>query len=112
MDELCATCRFIENHGVCDTCKDDDKYEQKFPQDEEDDECRYLIAPWLLKMSEGLTKGARKHPGASWKTIPPKEHAWRAVRHLLKYIAGDTEDDHLTNASMRIMMAWETDTER
>lgn len=80
-----------------------------FPQDEENDECRYLIAPWLLKVSEGLTAGARKHPGESWRTIPAKEHAWRAVRHILKYIAGDTEDDHLTNASMRIMMAWETD---
>lgn len=80
-----------------------------YPQDQEKDECRYLIPNWLLAMSEGLTKGAVKHPGETWRQIPAKEHAWRAIRHLLKYIAGDKEDDHLTNASMRTMMAWEKD---
>ena len=81
---------------------------EQYPQDQEKDECRYLIPHWLLAMSEGLTRGAVKHPGETWRQIPAKEHAWRAIRHILKYIADDTEDDHLTNASMRVMMAWET----
>ena len=37
-----------------------------------------------------------------------KEHAWRAVRHLIMYLMGDTSDDHLINGSMRAMMAYET----
>lgn len=80
-----------------------------FPQDTEPDECRYLSPEWLLEVSAGLTAGALKHPGETWRSIPAEEHAWRALRHLLKYLAGDREDKHLINASMRVMMAYETD---
>ena len=90
--------------------------EEKYPQDEEQNEYRYIHYGWLDKVAEGLTAGARKHPGETWKKIPAGEHAARALRHLSLYLAGDTSEPHLVNASMRCMMAFamteETENER
>lgn len=79
-----------------------------FPQETENNEYRYLSPAWLDELARGLTAGAKKYPGETWRTIPPKEHAWRAIRHLILYLKGDTGDTHLVNASMRLMMAFET----
>ena len=83
--------------------------EEKFDQDQEENEYRYLSPAWLDEIARGLTKGAVKHPGETWRTIPAREHAWRAIRHLVLYLKGDKADKHLINASMRAMMAFETD---
>lgn len=80
--------------------------EEKYPQDEEQNEYRYIHYGWLDKVAEGLTVGARKHPGETWRKIPAKEHAARVLRHLSLYLAGDTSEPHLVNASMRCMMAF------
>ena len=81
----------------------------EYPQDSEENEYRYLSPAWLDEIARGLTKGAVKHPGETWRKIPAREHAWRAIRHLVLYLKGDTQDKHLINASMRAMMAFETD---
>ena len=77
----------------------------EYPQDQEENEYRFIDAAWLDKVSAGLTAGAVKHPGETWKSIPPEEHAARAIRHLNMYRKGDRSEDHLINASMRCMMA-------
>ena len=82
--------------------------EIQYPQAQEENEFRYLSPAWLDEIARGLTAGAQKYPGETWRQIPPKEHAWRAVRHLILYLKGDTQDTHLINASMRCMMAFET----
>ena len=79
-----------------------------YPQAQEENEFRYLSPAWLDEIARGLTAGAQKYPGETWRTIPAKEHAWRAVRHLILYLKGDKGDTHLINASMRLMMAFET----
>ena len=83
--------------------------ENRFPQDEERDECRYLLKDGLsgvlLEVAEGLTVGARKHPGATWRRIPTEEHLARAFRHILKYCDGDRMEDHLSHIVMRSLMA-------
>lgn len=79
---------------------------EQYPQDEEQNEYRYIDYGWLDKVAAGLTAGARKHPGETWKKIPAREHAARALRHLSLYLAGDTSEPHLVNASMRCMMAF------
>lgn len=79
--------------------------EQKYPQSAETNEYRYIDFEWLDEIAEGLTEGAEKHPGETWRDIPAKEHAARALRHLSMWLAGDREDTHLINASMRCMMA-------
>lgn len=86
--------------------------EQKFPQDEELNEYRYVDCRRLDTVAVGLTAGARKHPGETWKDIPAKEHAARALRHLSLWLAGDQKEPHLVNASMRCMMAWVMDGEK
>ena len=79
--------------------------EQKYPQDEEKNEYRYIDCGWLDEVATGLTTGAKKHPGETWKDIPACEHAARAFRHLSLYLKGDVTEEHLVNASMRCMMA-------
>lgn len=83
-----------------------------YPQDTEEDEYRYIDASWMEAVARGLTAGAKKHPGETWRQIPPEEHASRAMRHLNIYRAGDREDTHLINAAMRCMMAYATEKAR
>lgn len=77
----------------------------EYPQDQEENEYRFIDAEWLDKVAAGLTAGAKKHPNETWKSIPVEEHAARAIRHLNMYRKGDRSEDHLLNASMRCMMA-------
>ncbi|WP_232294889.1 dATP/dGTP diphosphohydrolase domain-containing protein [Selenomonas sp. oral taxon 136] len=79
--------------------------EQKYPQSAEINEYRYIDFEWLDEIAEGLTAGAEKHPGETWRSIPAEEHAARALRHLSMWLAGDRSDSHIINASMRCMMA-------
>lgn len=87
----------------------DEKKNQKFPQDSENNEYRYISAAWLDGIAVGLTAGAVKHPGETWRTIPTDEHLARAMRHINLYRKGDRSELHLVNASMRLMMAAHTD---
>ena len=80
-----------------------------YPQAHEPNEYRYLSPAWLDEIAKGLTAGQEKYPGETWRKIPAKEHAWRAIRHLMLYLKGDKADTHLINASMRCMMCFETD---
>nr|WP_240950769.1 dATP/dGTP diphosphohydrolase domain-containing protein [Selenomonas bovis] len=88
------------------------KSAKSYPQDTEEDEYRYIDAGWLEAVARGLTAGAEKHPGETWRQIPPKEHAARAMRHLNLYRTGDRKDTHLINAAMRCMMAYATEKAR
>ena len=80
--------------------------EQKYPQDEERNEYRYIDSWWLDQVATGLTAGAEKHPGETWRTIPSDEHLSRAMRHINLYRMGDRTEPHIINASMRLMMAF------
>lgn len=80
--------------------------EQTYPQNAEKNEYRYIDFRWLDDVATGLTAGAQKHPGETWRDIPAREHAVRALRHLSLYLAGDRSEPHLINASMRCMMAF------
>ena len=81
---------------------------KEYPQAKEANEYRFIHPKWLDEVAKGLTAGAEKHPGETWRKIPSQEHAARAIRHLNMYIMGDRSDDHLVNASMRVMMAFAT----
>ena len=79
--------------------------QQKYPQDEEQNEYRYISPSWVDAIACGLTAGAKKHPGETWKTITPDEHLSRAMCHINLYRLGDRSEPHIINASMRCMMA-------
>ena len=85
---------------------DEEAMLMNYPQDEEENEYRFIDAEWLDAIAEGLTAGAKKHPNETWKDIPAEEHAARAIRHLNMYRKKDRTEDHLLNASMRVMMAY------
>lgn len=85
---------------------DEEAMLMNYPQDEEENEYRFIDAEWLDAIAEGLTAGAKKHPNETWKDIPPEEHAARAIRHLNMYRKKDRTEDHLLHASMRVMMAY------
>jgi hypothetical protein len=86
----------------------DYKKRTDYPQDTEKNEYRYFSPGWLNEMAEGLTAGAIKHPGETWRQIPAEEHLARAMRHIVMYLAGDRSENHIINASMRCMMARDT----
>jgi len=79
-----------------------------FVQEKERNEYRYIEPKWLDELAKGLTKGAEKYPGETWRQIPAQEHLARAMRHINLYRAGDRNENHLVNASMRLMMAFTT----
>ena len=80
----------------------------EFPQETENNEYRYISPAWLDAIAEGLTNGQRKYPGETWRQIPSAEHLARAMRHINLYRMGDRTEPHIINASMRLMMAFET----
>jgi len=80
----------------------------EFPQDAENNEYRYIVPGWLNEIAIGLTAGAVKHPGETWRGIPCDEHLARVLRHINLYRMGDRSENHLINAAMRIMMAFVT----
>ena len=80
----------------------------EFPQETENNEYRYISPAWLNAIAEGLTNGQRKYPGETWRQIPSAEHLARAMRHINLYRMGDRTEPHIINASMRLMMAFET----
>ena len=82
--------------------------ESEYIQAKEPNEYRYIDARWLDELATALTTGQEKYPGETWREIPPMEHAARAIRHLNLYRAGDMQENHLLNASMRVMMAFVT----
>lgn len=107
-DEYASVRAFVRMKEMERQQEEKEKGTVQYPQDEEPDEYRYIVSAWLDALAAGLTKGARKHPGETWRDIPSFEHAARAMRHLNKFRMGENNEDHLLNASMRCMMAWVT----
>lgn len=79
---------------------------KEYPQAAEANEYRHISPAWLDEIATGLTAGAAKYPGETWRSTPADEHAARAIRDLNLYRMGDRQDNHLINASMRCMMAY------
>ena len=46
-----------------------EKEMNKFPQDSEPNEYRFIQPMWLDKVARGLTAGAVKHPGETWRMM-------------------------------------------
>lgn len=69
--------------------------------------CRVdLICPkTLIRVGQILDAGAKKYGENNWKQIDIPDHLNHALIHILGYLEGNTDDDHLGHAMCRIMFA-------
>ena len=62
----------------------------------------------FLRVGQVFAYGARKYQPGNWRKIAAEEHANHAIIHLLAWLSGDRQDDHLGHAACRAIMAIET----
>ena len=61
-----------------------------------------------LAVAGVLAPGAIKYGENNWRGLPVKDHLNHALVHVMAFLAGDTQDDHLGHFACRAMMALET----
>ena len=64
-----------------------------------------LDAPAMFALARVLDYGAKRYAENNWRGIPTRSHVNHVLVHLFGYLAGDTQDDHLSHALCRAMMA-------
>lgn len=74
----------------------------------------HMLPTSALFAAAGVAKyGADKYgetiDNRNYIKIPTVEHVNHAVQHLIAYLAGDEQDDHLAHAIVRCMFAFDTD---
>lgn len=69
--------------------------------------CDLLPQSALLSVAAVLKRGAEKYGENNWHSISTREHLNHALTHILKFLQGDTAEDHLDNAACRMLMALE-----
>jgi dATP/dGTP diphosphohydrolase len=52
-----------------------------------------------------MRDGERNHLPDEWKAYPPEYHVSRAAAHLRQWQAGDMQEDHLSHAATRLLLA-------
>ncbi len=72
--------------------------------------CDLLPAAAILRLSKHFEAGAVKYGERNWeKGIPINSYIDSALRHILKYMLGMTDEDHLNAAAWNLMCAMETE---
>lgn len=66
----------------------------------------------MFEMCRVLQKGAEKYGEDNWRQIPVRDHLNHLLIHVYAYLAGDTQDDHLSHALCRAMFAVALELER
>lgn len=75
--------------------------------------CDLLPPLALLRVARHFEAGAVKYGDRNWeKGIPMHSFLDSGIRHLLKYMAGQTDEDHLCAAAWNILCALETEEKR
>ena len=72
--------------------------------------CDLLPPRAMLRLSKHFEAGAAKYGDHNWtRGIPINSFIDSALRHTLKYMAGETDEDHLVAAAWNLMCAMETE---
>lgn len=75
--------------------------------------CDLLPACAILRLAKHYENGAIKYKERNWeKGIPIHSYIDSAIRHLMKYLDGWTDEDHLTAAAWNCMCAIWTEEKR
>lgn len=65
----------------------------------------------LFKLASVLHHGGMKYGRDNWKKLTTREILNHAIAHIYAYLAEDRQDDHLSHAFTRLMMAIVVDQE-
>ena len=72
--------------------------------------CDLLPAHAILKISHHIENSLEHHTERNWeKGLPMHTMLDSAIRHLLKYMDGQKDEDHLVAAATNLIMAIETE---
>lgn len=75
--------------------------------------CDLLPPAALIRLSKHFEKGAKDHGDRNWELgIPMSSFIDSGLRHLLQYMNGQTDEDHLCAAAWNILCALETEEKR
>jgi hypothetical protein len=62
----------------------------------------------MMEIAKVFGQGAKKYARDNWRKISCEEHLNHAITHIFAALAGDKQDDHLSHAGARIVMALAT----
>jgi hypothetical protein len=72
-----------------------------------------LPACAIIRLSKHFENGAKKYEERNWeKGIPTHSYIDSAIRHLMKYLDGATDEDHLCAAAWNCMCCMWTEEKR
>lgn len=72
--------------------------------------CDLLPPAAILRLARHFEAGAAKYGERNWeKGIPINSFIDSAIRHIMKYMAGQDDEDHLVAAAWNLMCAMETE---
>ena len=54
-----------------------------------------------------VARGAKKYGVDNWKKISSRDHVSHAMRHISLHVSGDKSEEHLVNATTRLLFALE-----
>ena len=75
--------------------------------------CDLLPACAILRVAQHFEAGAKKYEDRNWeKGIPVGSFIDSAIRHLMKYLDGQADEDHLCAAGWNILCAMWTEEKR
>lgn len=63
--------------------------------------------PTISAIASTMKEGMEKYGYRNYMGIPKEEHVGRAIRHMYKYLSGDTSEEHLAHAITRLGFAVE-----
>lgn len=69
----------------------------------------YTLVPpdALASVARVLYNGCTKYGRDNWRLIDYNDHLNHALNHIYLHLAGNTQEDHLSNAATRLLMALE-----
>jgi len=59
----------------------------------------------IFRLANVLHTGEQRYGKDNWRKIDTDSHLNHATSHIYAYLAGDKQDDHLSHAFCRLMMA-------
>ncbi len=72
--------------------------------------CDLLPPNAILRLAKHFEAGCLKYGDRNWeKGIPMHSFIDSAIRHTLRYLAGESDEDHLCAAAWNLMCAMETE---